>query len=330
MSGHIVVIVNPTKLADLDEVRVDLERVVAARGRDLVVVETTEEDPGFGQTRAAVDQGADVVCALGGDGTVRAVAQVLAGTGIPLGLLPSGTGNLLARNLGTPRSSVEEALIAVIDGVDTVIDIGWLELGADAAREGSSGEEASGIPNAGSGTVHAFTVMAGLGFDARIMDDAPEGVKDKVGWAAYCVAAAKNLRGEGFRAEVSVDGVRSRVESVRTVLAGNCGTLTGGIVLLPDAVVNDGVLDLALLTPESLAQWTALAGRVLTGRESDGPSIERSQGREIVVVADPPQPVEVDGDVLGEASRVRMTISPAALVVRVPAEAGDGSQPPGR
>ncbi|MBK6886495.1 MAG: NAD(+)/NADH kinase [Tetrasphaera sp.] len=319
-STTMVVIVNPTKFDDLDEVREEISGVADARGVGVRIVETTEDDPGFGQTRQAVAEGADVVCALGGDGTVRAVAQVLAGTGVPLGLLPGGTGNLLARNLGVPLSSIGEALTTVIDGVNRSVDIGWLEV--------DPGEGASGIPDPAAANVHAFTVMAGLGFDATIMDDAPEGVKDTVGWAAYVIAAAKHLRGEGFQAEVTLDGATSPAAGARTVIVGNCGTLTGGIVLLPDAVIDDALLDLAVLTPESLTQWAALAGRVVTGQAADGPSIARSQGREVVIVADPPQPVEVDGDVLEVAGRIRATLTPGALVVRVatdtPAESADG------
>ena len=110
--GDVVVVVNPTKV-DVDEVRGDLEAAAAEAGLGTPrLVETTEDDPGFGQTRDAVRDGASLVCALGGDGTVRAVAQELVGTGIPLGLLPGGTGNLLARNLGLPIDSLTEAAAA--------------------------------------------------------------------------------------------------------------------------------------------------------------------------------------------------------------------------
>ena len=187
---------------------------------------------------------------------MRAVAQELAGTGVALGLLPGGTGNLLARNLDVPVSSISEAMEVVLDGLDRVIDLGWLDL--DGER-------------------HAFTVMAGLGFDAKIMDDAPEGVKARVGWAAYVMSASKHLGDNSFQASITIDAGESESCDARTVIVGNCGTLTGGIVLLPDAVIDDGLLDVAILTPQSLADWTALAGRVLVGKEADGPSIERLQ-----------------------------------------------------
>lgn len=298
--GPIVVVVNPTKFDDLGEVRQELSRLGTEHEVEIRVVETTEDDPGFGQTRAALDQGAAVVCALGGDGTVRAVAQELAGTGVALGLLPGGTGNLLARNLDVPVSGISEALEVVLDGVDRVIDLGWLDL--DGER-------------------HAFTVMAGLGFDAKIMDDAPEGVKARVGWAAYVMSASKHLGDNSFQASVTIDAGEPESCDARTVIVGNCGTLTGGIVLLPDAVIDDGLLDVAILTPQSLADWTALAGRVLVGKEADGPSIERLQGRQVELTAQPAQLVEVDGDVLEKGTRVTISIDPATLIVRVPRSA---------
>jgi diacylglycerol kinase family enzyme len=188
----------------------------------------------------------------------------------------------------------------VLDGLDRVIDLGWLDL--DGER-------------------HAFTVMAGLGFDAKIMDDAPEGVKARVGWAAYVMSASKHLGDNSFQASVAIDAGEPESCDARTVIVGNCGTLTGGIVLLPDAVIDDGVLDVAILTPQSLADWTALAGRVLVGEEADGPSIEGRQGRQVELTAQPAQLVEVDGDVLEKGTRVTISIDPATLIVRVPRSA---------
>jgi diacylglycerol kinase family enzyme len=308
------VIVNPTKFEDLDAVRRDVTEAATAAGAQggpPTFLETTEDDPGFGQTREALDRGADLVCALGGDGTVRAVAQVLAGTGVPLGLLPGGTGNLLARNVGTPVDDLAEAVTAALTGQDTTIDAGWLLLDPTP-------EQLAGTPSSSSRpeNAHLFTVMAGLGFDGAMMDDAPEGLKDKVGWAAYVASATKNLLAKGFELTVTVDGTALDTVSARTVVVGNCGMLTGGVVLLPDAVLDDGLLDVATITPENLPQWAALATRVLRHQSDDGPSIERRQVRDIVACADSPQRVEVDGDVLGEATRLRMFVEPQALVVR--------------
>lgn len=306
-----VVVVNPTKFENQPDVRRVVAEAAEAAGFAMPrFVETTEDDPGGGQTREALAAGATLVCALGGDGTVRAVAQELVGTGVPLGLLPGGTGNLLARNLGTPVDDLAEALRVALTGADRTIDVGWLCLDP-------SSEQAAAPRLKPAGNVHVFTVMAGIGFDAEIMDDAPESVKAKAGWAAYVASAARHLLDEPFAATVRLDGAAGTPARVRTVVIGNCGELTGGIVLLPDARVDDGCLDVAVLTPESLTQWAGVVGRVLTGAAADGPSIERSRAREVVIAVDPAQPVQVDGDLLPPSTLLRCLLQPEALTVRV-------------
>lgn len=310
----VVVVVNPIKV-DLDEVREVLEAAADRAGvTDLRLVETTEGDPGFGQARQAVRDGASLVCALGGDGTVRAVAQELVGTEVVLGLLPGGTGNLLARNLGLPIDSLADAAAAAFTGQDRTIDVGWLVVDPDEGQR--TGDLAAGADN-----VHCFTVMAGIGFDAQIMDDAPEGVKDKAGWAAYVVSGGKHLMDDAFALELEVDGRASSRGQARTVVVGNCGELTGGMVLLPDATVDDALLDVATVSPESLAEWIGVASQVLANR-GDGPSLKREQGRDLTVRVDPPQLCEVDGDVLTEAGVLRFAVQSACLVVRVARDDG--------
>ena len=158
--------------------------------------------------------------------------------------------------------------------------------------------------------------MAGVGFDAQIMNDAPEGVKDKAGWAAYVASGGKHLTDDPFALDLVVDGRTAAAGQARTVVVGNCGELTGGMVLLPDAEVDDGLLDVATVSPESLTEWIGVASRVLTKR-GDGPSLQRDRGRDLTVRVDPPQLCEVDGDVLTEAGRLRFAAQPACLVVRV-------------
>jgi diacylglycerol kinase (ATP) len=306
---EVVVVVNPTKV-DLDEVREVLEAAAAEAGvATLTLVETTEDDPGFGMTRQAVRDGVALVCALGGDGTVRAVAQELVGTDVVLGLLPGGTGNLLARNLGLPIDSLAAAAAAAFSGQDRTIDVGWLVV--DPGESQRTGDLDTGPDN-----VHCFTVMAGVGFDAQIMDDAPEGVKDKAGWVAYVASGGKHLTDDPFTLALEVDGRTAADCQARTVVVGNCGELTGGMVLLPDAEVDDALLDVATVSPESLTEWVGLASRVLAKR-GDGPSLRRDQGRDLTVRVDPPQLCEVDGDVLTEAGQLRFVLQPACLVVRV-------------
>ena len=308
---RITVVVNPTKV-DLAEVRESLAEAARSAGvPEPTLVETTEDDPGFGQTRAAVADGATLVCALGGDGTVRAVAQELVGTGVPIGLLPGGTGNLLARNVGGGVDPLEDAALTAFTGRDRPIDVGWLVLDPTP-------EQLDGLPGAAD-NVHCFTVMAGVGFDAQMMADAPEGVKEKVGWAAYVASGGKHLKDPPFALDLVVDGRPAEASKARTVVVGNCGELTGGMTLLPDALFEDGRLDVATVSPESLTEWLGVAARVIADRP-DGPSLERVSGCDVVLAVDPPQLCEVDGDVLTEASRIRFVVQPGSLLVRVRAE----------
>jgi diacylglycerol kinase family enzyme len=304
----VTVVVNPIKV-DVDEARETLDEAAASAGLPAPrLVETTEDDPGFGQTSEAIADGASLVCAMGGDGTVRAVAHVLVGTGVPLGLLPGGTGNLLARNISGGVDSLTDAARVALTGRDRTIDVGWMVLDP---RE----DQRSGIP-ASADNVHCFLVMAGVGFDAQMLADAPEDVKDKAGWAAYVASGGKHLTDAPFSLDLVVDGRSAAGGQTRTVVVGNCGELTGGMVLLPDALIDDGRLDVATVSPENLSEWIGLAARVLAKRE-DGQSLDRVSGQDITVRVDPPQLCEVDGDVLTEASEIRFVVQPGSLVVRV-------------
>jgi diacylglycerol kinase (ATP) len=304
----IVVVVNPTKV-DVDEARSTLDAAATSAGLEAPrLVETTEDDPGFGQTSDALADGAELVCALGGDGTVRVVAHVLVGTGVPLGLLPAGTGNLLARNVGGGVDSLADAARVALTGRDRSIDVGWMIV--DPGEE-----QRSGIPEP-TDNVHCFTVMAGVGFDAQMMADAPEDVKDKAGWAAYLASGGKHLTDAPFSLDLVVDGRTVAAGKTRTLMVGNCGELTGGMVLLPDALVDDGRLDVARVSPETFSQWIGVAARVLAKRD-DGQSLERISGQDITVRVDPPQLCEVDGDELTEASEIRFVVQPGSLIVRV-------------
>ena len=174
---------------------------------------------------------------------------MLVGTGVPLGLLPGGTGNLLARNVDGGVDALADAAGIAFTGRDRTIDVGWMILDP---RE----DQRCGIPEPAD-NVHCFTVMAGLGFDAQMMADAPEGVKDKAGWAAYVASGGKHLTDAPFSVDLVVDGRRAAAGKARTVVVGNCGELTGGMVLLPDAVIDDGRLDVARVSPENLGGWIA-------------------------------------------------------------------------
>jgi diacylglycerol kinase family enzyme len=304
-------IVNPTKVESVGVLR-DRLAVAAARLGWAVpdVVETTVADPGYGQARQALADGVDVVCVLGGDGTVRAVAQVMAGSGTPMGLLPGGTGNLLARNLTVPTTDVVHALEVALTGRNRHVDLGWVTVARPEPDEGRPPEEPGDEPR-------AFAVMAGLGFDATIMDETSEELKAKVGWAAYVASGFRNLRGARFKAQLRVDDGEPVTRRARTVLVGNCGKLTGGIVLMPDAEVDDGVLDVVAITPKGLPGWARVAAHVLRRRGDDHAQLDRWRGQRIRVRVEEPQQVQLDGDVIGEATEMLVEVRPRALIVRV-------------
>lgn len=290
------VVVNPTKV-DPNTRDVLAALCVEAGWAEPLWLETTAEDPGPGQTAEAVARGVDVVMACGGDGTVRAVAEALAGTGVSLGLLPAGTGNLLARTLGTPLDLPSAALVA-LSGDDRTIDIGRVRV------DGGEHE-------------HAFLVMAGTGFDADVMGNTPEALKARVGPLAYVISGLRGMRGHRTRVTVSLDGGPPLRRRTRTILVGNSGTLVGGLVLMPDALVDDGVLDVVNLAPQGIPGWIAVAARVVTRTRRGHSRVEHWTAKEVVITAADPQPSQIDGDPIGDVTEMRIRVDPGALIVRV-------------
>jgi YegS/Rv2252/BmrU family lipid kinase len=262
-------------------------------------LQTTEDDPGEGMAATALDRGVDLVLAAGGDGTIRAVASALAGSGVPLAILPIGTGNLLVRNLDLP-TDLDEALDAVWSATDQTLDLGYLR--GDDPEEGEH-----------------FAVMAGMGFDAAMMEDAPEGLKEKLGWLAYVVSGAKHLTDRGFEVAIRVDDGQWQRRRARGVLVGNVGQLQGGLELLPDARPDDGLLDVAVLAPRSLRDWAVLAWHVIRRRQDQaGHRLETNRGRRVSVRSKWPQHRQIDGDVIDPANHLEAEVRPGALTLRVP------------
>ncbi|GAA4142269.1 diacylglycerol/lipid kinase family protein [Leifsonia shinshuensis] len=314
------IVVNPVK-TDPDRLRKALAAAEQRHGwEETLWLETTAEDPGTGQTRQALEQGVDIVIAAGGDGTVRTVAEELRGSDTPLALLPSGTGNLLARNLSLTLDDVEHALDTAFDGADRAIDVGVAEL-----RDGRDGTER-----------RAFLVMAGLGIDAKMIAATDDDLKAKAGWVAYVHAIGKVLRDKNeLRLRYQLDGGRTHTLHAHTVMIGNCGSLQADILLLPDAAVDDGILDIVVLRPEDVLGWLRIAvkifwengvlrrtsvGRRLMRDDHEVHAMNYLKGTEIVLTSNRPEQVELDGDLFGEVSSMRVRVDPGALRVRVPRE----------
>lgn len=315
------VIYNPVKI-DADHLRDIVAAAESAAGwAKSIWIETSEADPGVGQARRALAEGASVVMAAGGDGTVRAVAEGLQNSGVPLALLPSGTGNLLARNLGLDVNAnhVDQLVELAFTGVDQAIDVGVVEVDR---------------PD-GSVETHSFVVMAGLGLDAKMIANTNPELKKKVGWLAYVDAIGRSLVDKHvLRLRYRLDGGEERFTRVHTILIGNCGALPGNILLLPDAEIDDGLLDIVTLRPEGFAGWARVwvgivwengvlrrstIGRKLLGlRSKPVRALRYLRGRRIEGRLDRPEEFELDGDECGVITGFRARVDPAALLVRMP------------
>jgi diacylglycerol kinase (ATP) len=288
-------VVNPTKLDDDEAFRKSVRQVMDDHGWDEPLwLETTPEDPGRGQAESAVSAGADLVLACGGDGTVTACAEGIAGTGVPLAIIPMGTGNLLARNVGLPMD-LDEALAVALGRVQQPIDAGRVN-----------------------GTL--FVVMAGLGLDAQMLSGTSDPLKKRLGWLAYAISAVRHLGDRPMRATVSADGGRRRRMRASALIVGNVGWLRGGLPLLPDARPDDGMLDAVVLIARGLTGWLAVAAHIVLRRPAHG-RVYRVQFTELQVTLDQEQPWELDGEVMGSTRQLTVVAQPGALLLRMPPQA---------
>ena len=309
---------NPTKV-DVDALRASVTEAAArADWGEPLFFETTVEDLGDGVTRGALEAGVDAVLVAGGDGTVRAVSQAMSGSGVPLTIVPSGTGNLLARNLLLPLTDPDAMIAATFDGDVRAIDVGFAEL----VRSGGEREE------------HAFVVMGGMGLDAAMIANTSGELKKKVGWVAYVHGAAKSLvKAKPFDIIYQVPGHRMHRASIQSVLFANCGSLPAGLELIPEASVADGDLDIVIFQPKNPLGWLLVwrrvawdnsvlrkfrAGREVLRLRTKDNAVRYAKGPGMHVAASGAQPVQLDGDEFGEATAVNVRVEAGALQLAVP------------
>lgn len=292
----LAVIYNPVKVND--GLRDLINRRAKEDGwQDPWWLETAEDDPGRQMTEEARKANVDLVVAAGGDGTVRVVAAGLAGSGIPLGIVPQGTANLLARNLDIPLTDPEAVEIA----------LGDTERSLDIVQIATDDNEPD-----------RFAVMAGIGLDAAIMSNTDESLKAKIGSVAYVVAAVKQLSRRPRAVKVTVDDGKPLRRRAVITLVGNVGAIQGNVELLPGAEPDDGRLDVIVASPRRLRHWLAVGLRLITGKERPSDRIDNRVGHRVVVELDEPDDYQLDGDTLGQCRRLVAEIEPGALMIKVP------------
>jgi undecaprenyl-diphosphatase len=245
--------------------------------------------------RHALTAGASLVFAAGGDGTVRACAEALAGSGVPMAIVPLGTANLTARALGVPARS-DRAVQAGFDGRDRTIDL--------ARMEGTGGTW--------------FAAMAGIGLDAAVVAAAGEQLKRRFGWAAYAAAGMRKLTTPSHEFTVCLDDTEPLRRRARSVVVANAGLLPGGFTLLPGARLDDGLLDVGILAPSGAWDWIRLAGRVLARDRRPDRALQRLQAGRVRISADGVLPRQVDGEIVPPGRALSVSVCRGALVVRLP------------
>ena len=290
-------VINGTLVRDPDRFRRRCRAAAGAAGWEPVFAETGPAEDGSGLARRAVAAGASLVFAAGGDGTVRACAQALAGTGIPLAIVPLGTANLAARALRVPARA-GRAIEVGLRGRDRVIDVATADLG-----------DGDGI---------SFTAMAGIGLDAAVVAAARAPDKRRLGWVAYAVSGLTHLSVPATEFTMRLDGEAPLPRRARCVVVGNAGLLPGGFVLLPAARLDDGRLDVGILAPSGVLGWPRTAARVLTRSRHQDRTLERFQARRVEIAAAVDLPRQVDGEIVAAGRTLTVTVCPGALTVRQP------------
>ncbi len=292
-----LVIVNPTKVTNWTSLRQSITHEADRAGLRIDWRETSPSETTFDLVAEALRREPVLVVAAGGDGTVREVSSALADVDIPMGIIPLGTGNLLARNLGIPLD-VQDAIAVAFGSRERTIDL--VRLTADDVF------------------VTHFAVMGGMGVDAALMAATNSELKRIVGPAAYVLAAPQALASRRFTSTITMDDESSIQTDAAMVLVGNVGTVFGAIQLLPDALPDDGVLDVVVASPRGVADWARIAGRVISGADDPDELVRITGQRVTIEVEGNPVDYQLDGDTVGTCTHITAEIVPGALQVKVP------------
>jgi len=276
----------------------ELRRVLEAEGvADPFWVEVPKSKKAPAQVQRALDDGAELVFAWGGDGMVQRCVGVLAGSGARLAIIPAGTANLFASNLGIPQD-IEEAVAVGLRGDRHEIDVGKF-----------NGER--------------FAVMAGAGFDAAMIRDSGDGgLKERIGRAAYVWSGSENLRSKPFRATIEVDGAEWYKGEATCILLGNVGKLVGGVEVFEDARPDDGKLEVGVVTADGVLDWSRMMGRAVAGSLGDSPFTQTTKARDVKVKLSRKVLYELDGGDRTKVKSFKVKVEPRAISVCVPPQKG--------
>jgi diacylglycerol kinase (ATP) len=275
----------------------ELRRVLAAEGvTEPFWCEVPKSAKAPAQVRRALKDGAELIFAWGGDGMVQRCIDVLAGSKTQLAIVPAGTANLFATNLGIPQN-IEEAVAIGLRGERHKLDVGRF-----------NGER--------------FGVMAGAGFDAAMIRRAGDGgLKDRIGRVAYVWAGSESLRAKPFRAEIEVDGAGWYKGKATCILVGNVPDIFGGIDAFEDAHPDDGVLELGVVNAEGLLQWGRTLARTALGTAGKSPFVQETKAHSVKVKLSRKVLYELDGGDRMKVKSFKVKVEPGAITVCVPENA---------
>lgn len=254
-----------------------------------------------GRMKEAIESGAELIFVWGGDGSVQRCIDAAVGSPVTLAILPAGTANLLANNLGIPID-LEQAVEVGLHGSNHPIDVGKM-----------NGE--------------CFAVMAGIGLDALMIRDADAGMKDRFGRAAYIWTGIRNIRANPVRTTVRIDGHSWFDDDASCVLIANVGCVGGGVTAFDHASPNDGKLDVAVMTADGAWQWMRTLTRASLGHAEKSPLVQMTQATKITVETRKRLPYELDGGAREKTNKLRVRVLPRAVTIRVPSRATASTAP---
>jgi diacylglycerol kinase (ATP) len=287
----IAVVAHQRKTLDggLDELR---RRITDSGVDELIWHEVPKSRKAPKKVKQALAAKPDLLVVWGGDGIVQRSMDVVAGSKTPVAIIPAGTGNLLATNLGIPHD-LEKAVDIALHGRRHRIDLGKL-----------GGEH--------------FGVMAGVGFDGAMIQDADRKMKERLGKLAYVWAGLRHVEGEPATARIMIDGVKWFDDEASCVLIGNVGTITGGIQAFDDAKPDDGWLDVGVATAHGALEWARALGTMAVGRSDRSPFVRTTRARRIDVKLKTKMAYELDGGARTMTKRFTAAVQPGAVKVCVP------------